>query len=124
MSRWPGFGIVWGLVTLVVAGIVGVIAYNAGLSTAVTSSAAEAGRVVYWPGYGFGFGFFWLFPLLFLFLIFGIFARLGRGYGRGGWSGRKYGGPESYLNSWHQQAHGTPAPKTGDPSQQDGPREA
>ncbi len=41
-----GFGIVWGLVTLVVAGIVGIVAYNAGASSVVTSSAGEAGRVV------------------------------------------------------------------------------
>lgn len=121
-----GFGVVWGLVTLVVAGIVGVVAYNLGASSVVTSSATEAGRVVYYPGYGFGFGFFWLFPLLFFVLIFfGLFGRWGRWYGRGGWSGGKYGqGPGSYLDSWHQQAHGTPAPKTGPQTQQEGPRDA
>ena len=120
MNRWRGFGIVWGLVTLVIAGIVGVVAYNAGASSVVTSSAAEAGRVVYVPGYGFGFGFFWIFPLLFfLFIFFGLFGRWGRGYGRGGWYGKGYGDPQSRLDSWHQQAHGTPAPKTGDQPKQD-----
>lgn len=122
MNRSRGFGIVWGLVTLVVAGIVGVLAYNAGAASAVTTSAGEAGRVVYVPGYGFGFGFFWIFPLLFfLFIFFGLFGRWGRGYGRGGWYGKGYGDPQSRLDGWHQQAHGTTAPKTGDQPQQDQP---
>src|SRR2546428_10430964 len=80
MNRWRGFGIVWGLVTLVVAGIVGVVAYNAGASSVVTSSAGEAGGVVYVAGYGVGFWVFWVFPLLFfLFIFFRLFCPGGGG---------------------------------------------
>jgi len=110
-------GIVWGLVTLFVAGIVGVIAYNLGASSVATTAAGEAGRVVVYPGYyGFGFGFFWIFPLLFLlFIVFGIFGRWGRGYGGGkGWG---YGDPRSRLDRWHQEAHGTQPPQTPEQSQ-------
>ncbi len=110
------FGIVWGLVTLVIAAVVGAIAYNLGAaSVATTSAAAEAGRVVYYPGY-WGFGFFWIFPLLFLlFIFFGVFGRWGRWYGGG--PGGGYGDPRSRLDRWHQEAHGTQAPKTDDQSQ-------
>jgi hypothetical protein len=110
------FGILWGLITLVIAGVVGVVAYNLGASSVVTTSAAgEAGRVVYYPG----FGFFWIFPLLFLlFIFFGIFGRWGRWYGGGPGGGYGYGDPRSRLDRWHQEAHGTQAPKTDDQSQQ------
>jgi len=67
---------------LVIAAVVGVIAYNAGAASVATSSAGEAGRVVFVPGYG--FGFFWIFPLLFLlFIFFGVLGRWGRWYGGG-----------------------------------------
>ena len=102
-------------------GIIAQTAYQAGLSTAVTTTAASApaGTVVtpvapvpypyYYGGWGWGwghgfpfFGFIGFF--LFLFLIFGLFRAIfwrGRGWGgpggRGGWGGPGYsGGPGGY----------------------------
>lgn len=102
-----GRGIVTFLFGLIVVGIlvgVGVGIYQAG----VTQGIVDAGRipaegVVPVAGYGYGYGFHGfgfgflglLFPLLFLFLIFGLvraaFGR-GRGWG-GGWGGRYGYGP-------------------------------
>jgi hypothetical protein len=91
-------------------GLVATTAYQAGLSTAVTTAVADGGTVVaplpaygYGYGYGwhpggFGFGFFgFLGTLLFLFLVIGLVRAVffrggpGRGWGPGGTGGP--GGP-------------------------------
>src|SRR2546428_3826773 len=82
MNRWRGFGIVWGLVTLVVAGIVGVVAYNAGASSVVTSSAGEAGRGGFFARHGVGLGLFLVFPPLVFLLLFLCLFRPGGGRDR------------------------------------------
>src|SRR2546426_6422840 len=81
-------GIVGLIVTLVIALIVGVGAYNLGVAQGVATSgtAVAAPAVYYHPFFFGGFGFF--FPLLFLVLIFLLL----RSAFWGGW-GRRYGGP-------------------------------
>jgi hypothetical protein len=95
-------------------GIIAQTAYQAGLSTAVTTAAANApaGTVVtpvapypypyYGPGWGWhgGWGIFgFLFFLFLLFLIFGL-LRAVFWRGRGGWGGpgRGWSGPGGYGN--------------------------
>jgi len=108
----------WGLGTVAIAAVVGAIAYHAGQTTTIVTSATPAGTAVY-PGYYYhdGFGPFGLiFPLLFvLFLVF-LFRRSsgwGRGYGYGG-------------GHWHHDPHGhehggpSTQPPTGTPDQRPG----
>jgi len=84
--------ILWGLVVVVVLAGIGVGVYNAGLQQGIAQSAnLPAGAVPYyaygWHGWDGGiFGL--LFPILFLFILFGI-ARAAFGHRRG-W-GRGYG---------------------------------
>lgn len=109
MNRRFGFAWIWGLATLAIASIVGAIAYHAGQTATVVTTAPGSGEVIY-RGYD-GFGFFPLFGLFWLFLIGFFFLRLlfWRSWGRGpgGWGG---GYPRSGgLKDWHQQEHaGTP----------------
>ena len=101
-----GIGIV---VTLVIAAIVGVGAYQLGVAQGLaTTGTAVAPYGYYHPFFFGGFGF--LFPLLFIFLIFFLL----RGAFRGGW-GRRYGGgpgggywgdPKARLEEWHKEMHG------------------
>ena len=128
-------------VLVVGGGIIATTAYQAGLSTAVTTVAGSGGTVVapvavppYAYGYGwhpggFGFGIFgFLATLFFLFIIFGliraIFWRGGPGR-RGGWGPGGWGGPgggygrsawegraHDTFEDWHRRAHGD-APETG-----------
>src|SRR2546428_3797211 len=81
-------GIVGLIVTLVIALIVGVGAYNMGVAQGIATSggAVAAPAVYYHPFFFGGFGFF--FPPLFFFLIFLLLP----GAFWGGW-GRRYGGP-------------------------------
>jgi len=98
-----GFGLLWGLVTLLVAGVVGAVAYQAGVATHVTTIAA--GQVPYVEGpHFFGFGFF-LFPLL-LILLLVLFLRGGSHWSRGGWGPGPGGHLEQRLEDWHRRAHG------------------
>jgi hypothetical protein len=123
-------------VLVVGGGIIATTAYQAGLSTAVTTATGTGGTVVTpvvvppygygygWHGGGFGFGIFgFLATLFFLFIIFGliraIFWRGGPGR-RGGWGGPGggWGGPGGYgqtgwegrahdtFEDWHRRAHG------------------
>lgn len=113
-------GIINVLVTLVVVAIligIGVGIYNSGVQQGIL----EAGRVPaggavaygYQPGW-FGFGFLGLlFPLFFLFLIFGLVrAAFGGGYRRGGWGGHGYGSSswdsserDRRMAEMHQRLH-------------------
>lgn len=94
------------LAILLFGGVAGV-AYEAGLAAA---GAGAPGAVVpaypyYWhPGF-FGFGFFgFLFPLLFLFLIFGL-VRAAFGWGGRGGYGRYWGGGPRMFDEWHRELH-------------------
>jgi hypothetical protein len=96
--------VVLGLVFLAILGAIGVGIYNAGVAAGLAQTGAAAGTVapyVYGYGFhgGFGFGFLGLlFPILFLFLIFGLIraAIFGgrRGWGGHGWQGGT--GPDSW----------------------------
>jgi hypothetical protein len=116
-----GFGLIGLVMTAILLGIVGVIAYNVGwsdgLATHVPAATGEApGYYGYGPhmfGWGFGiFGFFWflfvLFGLLFLFRL----AFFGRRHWGGGWGnkgGHGYGVPpgiDERMQEWHKRAHG------------------
>jgi hypothetical protein len=91
-THMRSFGsILWGLLVVVVLAGIGVAIYNAGLQQGIVQSAnLPAGTVPYgyygWHGDGGIFGLF--FPILFLFILFGI-ARAAFGH-RHGW-GRGYG---------------------------------
>ena len=113
-----------GLVLLAVLGGIGVGVYNAGVSAGLAQAGAvgagaAAPYVHAWgvPFFGFGLGFGFLsllFPLLFLFLIFGLIrAAMGggrRGWGHHGWDGGQ--GPdgwrserERYMADLHRRFH-------------------
>ena len=99
--RWFGF-----LFLVLVTVGVGFAAYQAGLSHAVvTTTAPAAGTVVvapyYWHWHPFGF----VFPLFFLFLIFGVARRAmwGGGWRRGCYQGA--GGVPPRFEEWHNQMH-------------------
>ena len=117
-------------------GIIATTAYQAGLSTAVTT-VTDGGTVVApvvvpaygygygWHGFGIGFGFFgFLFTLFFLFIVFGLIRAIF-------WGGRRRGGgwgpgwdPDARrdhfaskfhgtFEDWHRQAHDATPPPTG-----------
>ena len=102
--------LIWGLVTVGIATVVGLLAYHAGQTTQIATTATGDGRFGY-PGY-WGFGFFPLFGLFWIlligFLVFRFFA-WGR---RGPWYGGGY---------WHQHPHDhggtTPQASSGQPDQ-------
>jgi hypothetical protein len=113
---------------LIVIAAIGLVGYQIGVSQAIaTQLPAGAAPVAYYGyPYHFGFGFLgFLFPLFFLFLIFGLMRAAfggGRGWGkggpgymgRGGWSdGRER------IEALHRELHGekpTPGGTTGGPS--------
>jgi hypothetical protein len=97
------------LVVVLLSAVVGIVAYNVGLSHGIAESALASGDGV--PPYawgwhrpwGFGFGF----PLLFLFFWIFVMKALFWGWG-GPWRHRYYagwhGGPPSF-DEWHRRAH-------------------
>jgi len=95
------------IVTLVIAALVGVGAYQLGVSQGLATTGTPVAPVAYYHPF-FGFGFFgFLFPLLFIFLIFGLlrgafWGGWGRRYGHGGY----WGDPAARLEDWHKRAHG------------------
>lgn len=92
------FAWAWGLATVVIAAIVGVIAYAAGQANHVVAVTGGGDGRVYYPGY-WGFGFFPFFGLFWILLIGFLLFRLvfWRSWG-GGWG--RYGG-----GYWHQHPH-------------------
>jgi hypothetical protein len=104
MNRRFGFLWIWGLATAAIATVVGLIAYHAGQTATVVSTAPGGSEVIY-RGYD-GFGFFPFFGLFWLLLIVFIFSRLffWRSWGRGPWG---YGGPH-----YHDHSHDTAPPTT------------
>ena len=111
MNRRFGFLWIWGLGTAAIAAIVGAIAYHAGQTATVVTTAPGGSEVVY-HGY-YGFGFFPFFGLFWLLLIGFIFFRLfmWRSWGRGpyGWGGH-------YHDHTHTPAPTTPPTKPEDPT--------
>ena len=114
-------GIVGVIVTLLVAAVVGVGAYQLGVAQGLaTTGTAVVPGVYYHPFFFGGFGFLgFLFPLLFIFVIFALLRGAfwgGWGHRYGGWGHGPYGGdPGSRLEDWHKRAHGeTPSsPESG-----------
>jgi hypothetical protein len=117
-----GFSFIWVVLTGVIAAIVGVVSYQAGVSTHLPEGAALP--PYYYEPHFFGFGLFGILFLLFLlFLLFRVasFGRRGWGGGGpgGGWKHRGYSGGvppaiEERMQEWHKRAHGeqseTPPP--------------
>lgn len=117
MSRRFAFGLLWVLLTLVVAGGAAAYAYHLG-TLATVSAAAGGGYVVhpyggYWGwGPGFGFGFFpfgFLFPLFFILLLFWLLRpRRWHGGPGGPWHHDEH--RRHHFEEWHRQAHGEAPP--------------
>src|ERR1700737_4521523 len=115
MNRRFGFAWIWGLATVGIATIVGLIAYHAGQTATVVTSAPGGSEVIYrgYDGFGFFpfFGLFWL--LLIGFFVFRLF--MWRSWGRGPWG---YGG-----GHYHDHTHG-PSPTTPAPTKPEDPNVA
>ena len=102
-----GIGI---FVTLVIAAIVGVGAYQLGVAQGLATTGTAVAPVAYYHPFFFG-GFGFLFPLLFLFFIFFLLRAA-----FWGWGGRHYGGgwgkagyyqnPRERLEQLHKELHG------------------
>ena len=113
------FAFIWVLLTALIAGITGYIAYGAGVATHVATTAGTDGAAYFYhPFFGFGL----LFPILFVFLLFWV-LRPRRWWG-GGWGGHGMRGGfpqgvpphlEDRLRDWHSRAHGEP---TAEPAAQ------
>ncbi len=108
--------VLWAIILVTFSAIVaGAIGYQVGVSSAVATTAAAGGTVVYHAAWGFGFPWlgFLFFPF-FLFLLFGLFAfafggrrRWGGGPGGPGWG---YGSgytpsPDDPRYRWVADAH-------------------
>jgi hypothetical protein len=128
MSRRFGFGLVWLLVTLLIAGGAAAFAYHLGTLATVTA-ASDGAYLVHPYAYGF-FPFFGLFPLIVFVLFILLVARLfrprrwgGGWYGRGGPQGHHGQGPRDWqgglppmFEEWHRRAHGETAPEPATPA--------
>ena len=103
---------IWGLATIAIATVVGLIAYHAGQTATVVTTSPGAGTVIY-RGYD-GFGFFPFFGLFWLVLIGFLVARLlfWRPWGRGYW-----GGPQDHVHPHSHDAEPTPPQSTTPPAQ-------
>jgi hypothetical protein len=117
-----GISFLWVVLTGVIAAIVGVASYQAGVSTQLPSGAALP--PYYYEPHFYGFGLFgilflvFIFFLLFRILSFGRWAGGRGGWGHGGW---KHGGGvppaiEDRMQEWHKRAHGE-QPATPPPDQ-------
>jgi hypothetical protein len=129
MAHVRSFGsVLFGILVVVILAGIGVGIYDAGLQQGIAQSATvPAGTVPYYAyGWHGGFGIFGLlFPILFLFLIFG-FARAafrgrrgwgggwghGYGYGPGYGAGKAGPGPwmggqdrDQWVADWHRRLH-------------------
>jgi hypothetical protein len=94
------------IVVLAFALVVGVVAYQMGLSQGVVTALPVGAAPVAYYGYPhWGFGFFGLlFPLLFLFLFFG--ALRAAWWGRGGHGSRHWGDGRARIEELHRELHG------------------
>jgi hypothetical protein len=118
-----GFSLFWVALTGVIAAVVGVVSYQAGVSTQLPAGAALP--PYYYEPHFFGFGLFGILFLLFIFFLLLRILSFGRwGGGRGGWGhgGWKHGGGgvppaiEERMQEWHKRAHGE-QPATTPPDQ-------
>jgi hypothetical protein len=111
------------IVTLLIAAIVGVGAYELGVAQGAAGAGGAVAPVGYYHPFFWGFPLFGLlFPLLFFFLLFGL-ARAAFGGWRGGWGYGRYADERrARLEELHRQMHGeapreggttTPTPPTG-----------
>ena len=98
MNRRFGFLWIWGLGTAAIAALVGAIAYHAGQTATVVTTAPGGSEVIYrgYDGFGFFpfgfFGFFWIFAV-FWFIRWAFWPW--RGYGpRRSW---RYGDQAYYI---------------------------
>ncbi|MEP6752968.1 MAG: hypothetical protein ABI959_09500 [Candidatus Dormiibacterota bacterium] len=115
-----GFSLLWMVLTLVIAGVVGVLSYQAGVATQLPAGAAVPPYYYEPHFYGFGlFGFLFLVFIFFMLLRVFSFGRWGGSHG--GWKHRGYGGGgdvppaiDERMQEWHKRAHGeasaTPPP--------------
>lgn len=116
-----GLSLLWVVLTLVIAAVVGVVSYQAGVSTHLPEGAALP--PYYYEPHFYGFGLFGLLFFVFIFfLLLRIFAFGRWGGGHGGWKHRGYGGGvppaiEERMQEWHKRAHGEPAPTPPPPDQ-------
>jgi hypothetical protein len=107
-----GFSFIWVALTGIIAAIVGVASYQAGVSTQLPAGAPVPPQ--YYEPHFFGFGLFGVLFLLFLLfriLSFGRRGWGGGGWGYGGWKHGGYGGSvppaiEERMQEWHKRAHG------------------
>lgn len=97
------------LAVTVLALAVGLVAYQIGLSQGLATTLPVVGgapAAYYYPHWGYGFGFFgFLFPLLFLFLIFGA-MRAAFGGGHRGYGSRGWGNGRERIEELHRELHG------------------
>jgi hypothetical protein len=116
-----GFSLLWVVLTLVIAAVVGVLSYQAGVATQLPAGAALP--PYYYEPHFYGFGLFGVLFLVFIFfLLFRIFSFGRWGGGHGGWKHRGYGGVvppaiDERMKEWHKQAHGEQAPSSPPPDQ-------
>src|ERR1700693_1037689 len=106
-----GLSLLWVVLTLVIAAVVGVLSYQAGVATQLPAGAPLP--PYYYEPHFYGFG---LFGLLFFVFIFFLLLRIfsfGRwGGGHGGWRHHGYGGGgvppaiEERMQEGHKRAHG------------------
>jgi len=108
-----GFSFLWVVLTGVIAAIVGVSSYQAGLSPHLPDGAALTPSYCYEPHF-FGCGLFgflfllFIFFLLFRILSFGRWAGGRGGWGHGGWKQGGGGVPpaiEERMQEWHKRSH-------------------
>ena len=112
------------LAVILLALVVGFVGYQIGIAQNVAVAVPAAGAPVAYYGYPyhFGFGFLgFLFPLFFLFLIFGLLRAAFGGWGYRGY-GRWQGGPwmsdeaRSRIEQLHKELHGEKPTSGGPPS--------
>jgi hypothetical protein len=119
------------LFAMIVILAIGLVGYQIGISqTIATQLPAGAAPVAYYGyPYHFGFGFLgFLFPLFFLFLIFGL-MRAAFGGGRGwsksgggyGYMGRGWGDGRQRIEELHRELHGEKPASGGQSSGPTGP---
>jgi len=113
-----GLSLLWVVLTLVIAAVVGVVSYQAGVSTHLPAGAPLP--PYYYEPHFYGFG---LFGLLFFVFIFFLLLRI-FSFGRwgGGWKHRGYGGGvppaiDDLMQEWHKRAHGEPSATPPPPDQ-------
>jgi hypothetical protein len=118
-----GISLLWVVLTLVIAAVVGVVSYQAGVSTQLPAGAVLP--PYYNEPHFYGFGLFGILFLLFIFFVLFRILSFGRwAGGRGGWGhgGWKHGGGgvppaiEERMQEWHKRAHGE-QPATPPPDQ-------